>query len=87
MTDLLDAINAARARGATTTQFEQALDLRRKAQWPLDYVAAEDSTGFHAREEAAMVLGEAADYGRQGELATLRRDAGSAAGAKPTPNH
>jgi nitrite reductase (cytochrome c-552) len=43
--------------------------------------------GFHEPQEAAMVLGEAADYERQGELAALRWDAGSAAGAKPTPNH
>ena len=28
--------------------------------------------GFHAPQEAAMVLGEAADYARQGELAALR---------------
>lgn len=28
--------------------------------------------GFHAPQEAAMVLGEALDYARQGELAALR---------------
>ncbi len=28
--------------------------------------------GFHAPQEAAMVLGEAVDYARQGELAALR---------------
>ena len=35
-------------------------------------IAAENSMGFHAPQEAAMVLGEAADFARQGELAALR---------------
>ena len=34
-----------------------------------DFVAAENSMGFHAPQEAAMVLGEAIDFARQGELA------------------
>jgi nitrite reductase (cytochrome c-552) len=86
VTDLIDAINAAKTRGATPEQLQPAFDLQRKAQWRLDYIAAENSMGFHAPQEAAMVLGEAADYGRQGELAALRWDAGSAtvAGAKVT---
>jgi nitrite reductase (cytochrome c-552) len=84
VTNLIDAINAAKARGATPEQLQPAFDLQRKAQWRLDYVAAENSMGFHAPQEAAMVLGEAADYGRQGELAALRWDARTAvaAGAK-----
>jgi nitrite reductase (cytochrome c-552) len=35
-------------------------------------VAAENSMGFHAPQEAAMVLGEAADLARQGQLAAVR---------------
>jgi len=42
------------------------------AQWRLDFIAAENSMGFHAPQEAAKVLGEAADYARQGEVAALR---------------
>lgn len=66
---LLDAIQAAKAAGATDAQLAPALEFQRKAQWRLDFIAAENSMGFHAPQEAAMVLGEASDYARQGELA------------------
>ncbi len=66
---LLDAIQAAKAAGATEQQLAPALAFQRKAQWRLDFIAAENSMGFHAPQEAAMVLGEATDYARQGELA------------------
>jgi nitrite reductase (cytochrome c-552) len=69
---LLDAIQAAKAAGATEEQLAPALELQRKAQWRLDFIAAENSMGFHAPQEAAMVLGEAVDFARQGELAALR---------------
>jgi nitrite reductase (cytochrome c-552) len=69
---LLDAVQAAKAAGATDAQLQPALDLQRKAQWRLDFIAAENSMGFHAPQEAAMVLGEAIDYARQGELTALR---------------
>jgi hypothetical protein len=46
--------------------------LQRKAQWRLDFVAAENSMGFHAPQEAARILAEAIDYARQGELAVAR---------------
>jgi nitrite reductase (cytochrome c-552) len=68
---LLDAVQAAEAAGATGEQLAAALELQRKAQWRLDFIAAENSMGFHAPQEAAMVLGEAVDYARQGELAAL----------------
>ena len=69
---LLDAVQAAKEAGATDAQLAEALELQRKAQWRLDFIAAENSMGFHAPQEAAMVLGEAADYARQGELAAVR---------------
>jgi nitrite reductase (cytochrome c-552) len=43
--------------------------MQRKAQWRLDFIAAENSMGFHAPQEAARVLAEAIDYARQGQLA------------------
>ncbi len=67
--DLINAVVAAKARGASDAQLAQALALQRKAQWRLDYIAAENSMGFHAPQEAAKVLGEAVDYARQGQLA------------------
>jgi len=69
--DLLDAVQAARQAGATDEQLTEALELQRRAQWRLDFIAAENSMGFHAPQEAARVLGEAADYARQGQVAAL----------------
>ncbi len=69
LTDLLDAMAAAKKAGATDAQLAPRLALQRKAQWRLDFVAAENSMGFHAPQETARVLGEAIDYARQGQLA------------------
>ena len=69
---LIDAIVRAKKEGATEAQLQAALELQRRAQWRLDFIAAENSMGFHAPQEAAMVLGEALDYARQGELAAAR---------------
>jgi nitrite reductase (cytochrome c-552) len=70
--DLIEAVVAARAAGATEEALAPALAFQRKAQWRLDYIAAENSMGFHAPQEAARVLGEAADYARQGQVAAIR---------------
>jgi nitrite reductase (cytochrome c-552) len=70
--DLIETILAARAEGATDEQLALAFQMQRKAQWRLDYVAAENSMGFHAPQEAARILGEAADLARQGQVAALR---------------
>ena len=72
ITALIDAIVAAKKAGATQQQLQPALELQRQAQWRLDFIAAENSMGFHAPQEAAMVLGEAIDYARQGEIAAAR---------------
>ena len=70
--DQLDAIAAAKKRGATEEQLKPALELQRQAQWRLDFIAAENSMGFHAPQEAAKVLAEAIDLARQGERAALK---------------
>ncbi len=70
--DQLDAIQAAKDNNATDEQLKEALDLQRKAQWRLDYIAAENSMGFHAPQEAARILGEAIDYARQGQVAATQ---------------
>jgi nitrite reductase (cytochrome c-552) len=69
LTDLIDAVAAARKAGATDTQLAPVHALQRRAQWRLDFVAAENSMGFHAPQETARVLAEAIDYARQGQLA------------------
>jgi nitrite reductase (cytochrome c-552) len=43
-------------------------ELHRQAQWRLDFVAAENSMGFHAPQEAARILGESIDGFRQAQL-------------------
>jgi len=48
--------------------------LQRRAQFMLDYVEAENSTGFHAPQEAARILGESINLSRQGQIAV--RDPG-----------
>jgi nitrite reductase (cytochrome c-552) len=86
---LLDAIAAAKKEGAAAEQLHDALELQRKAQWRLDFIAAENSMGFHAPQEAASVLGEAIDYARQGEVAAMSwksgRQAAATPAASPTP--
>lgn len=68
---LLDAILEAKAEGATDAQLKPALEFQRKAQWRLDFIAAENSMGFHAPQEAARILGEAAHMAREGQIAAL----------------
>jgi nitrite reductase (cytochrome c-552) len=43
--------------------------MQRRAQFYLDFIEAENSTGFHAPQEAARVLGEAMNFARQGQIA------------------
>jgi nitrite reductase (cytochrome c-552) len=71
-TDMLDAIGAARKAGADDSQLAAAAAAHRKAQWRLDFVAAENSMGFHAPQELARILGEAIDLARQGQIAAER---------------
>jgi nitrite reductase (cytochrome c-552) len=83
LTDMLDTIKMVKAAGVTEEQLKPALELHRKAQWRLDFIAAENSMGFHAPQESARILGEAIDYARQAELAALRMlPAGAAATQK-----
>ncbi|WP_372795651.1 ammonia-forming cytochrome c nitrite reductase subunit c552 [Pontiella sp.] len=72
LNDLMDAIMAAKAAGVSDEQLGGALEMQRKAQWRLDYIAAENSMGFHAPQEAARILAEAADYARQGQVEALK---------------
>lgn len=70
--DQLDAIEGAKQAGTPEAQLREAQEFQRKAQWRLDFIAAENSMGFHAPQEAARILGEAADYARQGQVAALK---------------
>jgi len=65
---LIGEIESARSAGVTDDHLAPALAFQRKAQWRVDFVNAENSMGFHAPQEAARILAEAIDYGRQGQL-------------------
>lgn len=67
----LDAIQVAKQSGASDSQLQETLNLQRMAQWRLDFIAAENSMGFHAPQEAARILSEAIDYARQGQVAAI----------------
>lgn len=71
-TEMLDAIVAAKTRGAAGAELDAVNALHKKAQWRLDFVAAENSMGFHAPQELARILGETIDYARQGQVAAER---------------
>lgn len=69
---LINALQAAKATGASDETLKKARELQRQSQWRLDFIAAENSMGFHAPQESARILGEAIDMARQGELEALK---------------
>jgi len=56
---------------AKTPELSAIGELQRKAQWRLDFVAAENSMGFHASQELGRILGESIDYSRQAEVKSV----------------
>lgn len=68
---LIDAVVASKEEGASEGDLWEALEFQRKAQWRLDFIAAENSMGFHAPQEAAKILAEAIDFARQGQTAAI----------------
>jgi nitrite reductase (cytochrome c-552) len=72
--DLITDLEACRKAGAVDEQLARARALQRKSQFFLDYIEAENSSGFHAPQEAMRILGESMNLARQGQVA-LRDDA------------
>jgi nitrite reductase (cytochrome c-552) len=66
---LINDLKGARASGLADAQLSSARDFQRRAQFYLDFVEAENSTGFHAPQEAARILGESINFSRQGQVA------------------
>jgi nitrite reductase (cytochrome c-552) len=69
LVDLITDIKAARATGRTDGGVTTAQDFQRKAQFYLDFIESENSTGFHAPQEAARILGESINFSRKGQNA------------------
>lgn len=67
LVDLIDDIKAAKEAGATAEQLAEAREFQRRASFYVDYVEAENSSGFHAGQEAARILGESINYSRLGQ--------------------
>lgn len=79
-----DLLAAWRAAVEKTPALKELEELQRAAQWRLDYVAAENSMGFHAPQELGRVLGESIDLARQAQVkATLLGATGATASAEP----
>jgi nitrite reductase (cytochrome c-552) len=83
---LINDIKDAKAAGRTDADLDLPRKLQRRAQFMLDFVEAENSTGFHAPQEAERILAESIDYSRQGQLALRGATVpglGTAAAVKP----
>jgi nitrite reductase (cytochrome c-552) len=68
LVDLIQDLEATKAAGKANDGLAKAQNFQRKAQFYLDFVEAENSTGFHAPQEAARILGESIDFSRQGQI-------------------
>ena len=69
LVDLINDIKAARAAGRTDSSVTTAQDFQRRAQFYVDFIESENSTGFHAPQEAARILGESINFSRKGQIA------------------
>src|SRR4051794_16112796 len=81
LVELIGELKTARAANATAEPIAAAQDFQRKAQFYLDFVEAENSSGFHAPQEALRILGESINFARKGQL-SLRPPAPPAPSAK-----
>ncbi len=69
LVDLIGDLKAARQQGRSDAALAKPRNLQRKAQFLLDFVEAENSTGFHAPQEAVRILGTSINYSRLGQVA------------------
>lgn len=69
LVDLIDDIKAAKEAGATDEELAEARQYQRKASFYVDYVEAENSSGFHADQEAARILADSINFSRLGQQA------------------
>ncbi len=69
LVSLIGDLKKVKESGATDAQLATARNYQRKSQFYLDFVEAENSTGFHAPQEAARILGESINFTRLGQIA------------------
>jgi nitrite reductase (cytochrome c-552) len=63
--------DAAAVQNVDAAQLAAARDLHRRAQMRWDFIAAENSMGFHNPEEALRILASATDLARQAQLKAI----------------
>ena len=68
---LILALAEAKKAGASDEALAGFRSFHRQAQWRLDFVAAENSMGFHAPQESARLLAEAIDLAHRGRIELL----------------
>jgi nitrite reductase (cytochrome c-552) len=66
--ELIQDIRTAKSLGKTDDEMKAAREFQRRAQFYLDFVEAENSTGFHAPEEAERILAESINFSRKGQV-------------------
>ncbi|MGH9791829.1 MAG: ammonia-forming cytochrome c nitrite reductase subunit c552 [Candidatus Acidiferrales bacterium] len=66
---LIGDLKVARAASKTDAQIAETQNFQRRAQFLLDFIEAENSTGFHAPQEAARILALSIDNSRKGQVA------------------
>jgi nitrite reductase (cytochrome c-552) len=69
LVELIADIKAARDAGRNDAAVTTAQDFQRRAQFYVDFIESENSTGFHAPQEAARILGESINFSRKGQVA------------------
>lgn len=67
--ELIDDCKVAQEKQREQAVIDEALNCQRRATFLLDFVEAENSTGFHAPQEAARILMLSLDYSRKGQRA------------------
>ncbi|HWW75388.1 MAG TPA: ammonia-forming cytochrome c nitrite reductase subunit c552, partial [Pyrinomonadaceae bacterium] len=82
---LINDIKSAKDSGRSDEELAQARDFQRRAQFYLDFVEAENSTGFHADQEAVRILGESVNFSRLGQLSVRGGIPPQPSGPPPAP--
>ncbi|MCC7540231.1 MAG: ammonia-forming cytochrome c nitrite reductase subunit c552 [Deltaproteobacteria bacterium] len=83
--ELIGGLRDARSRGVSDDLLREPRLAQRRAQFLLDFVEAENSSGFHAPGEAARVLFLSLDHAHRGLRALPRTNGAGAAVAPSTP--
>ncbi|XXF76310.1 ammonia-forming cytochrome c nitrite reductase subunit c552 [Myxococcaceae bacterium GXIMD 01537] len=85
LVELIGDLKAAKEAGRPDAELAKPREHQKWAQFYLDFVEAENSSGFHAPEEAARILGESINFSRLGQVALLKGSESTPAAPAPRP--